>query len=1036
MTTAALGAPHPQRRTEPNVEQSAAIEFGSGALRIMAGAGAGKTYTLAHSIVSLVQRGIAAPGQILALTFTIKAAEELRTRINRTVAEQTGSAEMVDVDTYNAFGGRIVAEHGHLIGLPPDPLLLTPAEGWILLWRCMDRIDFQSIDLQHLRGGPQGSPLSKMIGFGSRLHDELRGLDEAEALLRVDEDHGNPDLGDYVRALRAYEQAKRQRGAIDFGDQIALACDLLRRPQVRNAYAERYRVVLVDEFQDTNYAQSAMVQALANAVGGNIRVVGDPNQAIYAFRGAAPDNLDRFQREEFPEAATIELRQNYRSTQSILALANAIWDDDRGPYRGNLVAASGEVGVRPRLVSCDAFADECAWIGTQIQRMVGGGRQYRDIAILVRKNSLKRSIWRALRDQRIPIEAVGGTSLYETLEVRLLISALRVIGDPNDDASLAHLLGADRWGIDEKALHRLATARSRGERLLSAARRVLQSVQDGELIELRECVEAIDRLVFRSYRVSLPRLLDDVIELVGGAFDTLERANASQFRAVVQDFASSRVDTPTLADLLGYLDLLLDAGPDDAATSEFDLGDADTVKIMTSHAAKGLEWPVVFVAGVNENDLTIRKQDRKPDLLPPVLARPVPGRPLRSEYEPGPAGAAAFLAANKEWAVHQQDLEERRVLYVALTRAQRELVLTWSATTPARKRPTRLHPWIAAVADQYDEVHAPAAQRDGRSLVGDFAAETLPAATTLLRGVEARPSLLQTMSPQWTSLGGDLEALAEGIAIFERERPRLRSAIAVMHAAEASAQHALTGATNARGPVSYSQIETHRFCPHRYYLRHVVGLPGLPEETAASVGTAVHEAIALDATSRRMGRTIALAEARTRVGLDVGAATVSAGAVAGFDPLETYFSSVDRDCEPLLVEAPFTLRLGEIVINGVIDRVHRRPGGSIEVVDYKTDRRVRSEAEIRDGLQLQVYLIACREVFPEIQPGPSRAAMFFLRANVRVELIFTPADLDAARARIQHEATRLGDVTPTQHAATPDKCRVCEFRETCRFRMS
>src|SRR5688572_18716373 len=164
-----------KERSTPNPEQIPAVEFGAGALRIMAGAGAGKTYTLTHSIISLVQRGLARPSQILAITFTVKAAEELRTRIGKAVLEMDQSGEAVDVDTYHAFGGRVVAEHGHRLGLPPDPLMLTSAESWIVLWRALDRIPFRTIDLGNLRGNVnQPSPLKSILSLGSRLADELR----------------------------------------------------------------------------------------------------------------------------------------------------------------------------------------------------------------------------------------------------------------------------------------------------------------------------------------------------------------------------------------------------------------------------------------------------------------------------------------------------------------------------------------------------------------------------------------------------------------------------------------------------------------------------------------------------------------------------------------------------------------------------------------------------------------------------------------------------------------------------------------------
>jgi DNA helicase-2/ATP-dependent DNA helicase PcrA len=1023
-----------------NIEQQAAVEFATGPLRIMAGAGTGKTETIAQSIVSLVNRGLANPSQILAVTFTIKAAEELRGRVDSAVRHLAGVDESVDVDTYHAFGGRIVAEHGYRVGLPPDPTVLTSAESWMTLWRSLDRIDFRHLELSNLRDN-QNSPLTRIIGYGSRLSDELRDLNEV-APLADSPDTDDQDLADYVGALREYGRAKQARGAIDFGDQIVLACQLLDLPDVLARYADRYRYMLVDEFQDTNFAQRVMVRKLGAALSGNVRGVGDPNQAIYAFRGAAPDNLDRFADEDFPCARTVALSRNYRSTGAILAVANAVWAGDEDPYRGNLQTDTQPFGNRPRLVACEAFADEIAYIAAEITRLVESGRQYRDVALIVRKNAVKRSLWRGLRAHGIPAEAIGGSSLYETPEVRLIISALRVIGDPQDDAALAHLLSADRWGIDERALYRLAIERVAGESLLASARRIASERDDPDLIDLNDCLKVIDGLVTRSYRVSLPRLVDDVLERIGGAFGVTEEANCRRFRGVVQVFADSRLETPNLRELLAYLDLLLATRAEEEAVSDADLGESDTVKILTAHAAKGLEFPVVFIAGANKNDFKFRNQ--RADLLTPELLRPVPGMPIREDYEVGPAGTRAFRTAIATWQKEQQSLEERRVLYVALTRAREELYLTWSRTTPTRKTPSALYELLKPVAEHCEQVSAPATRElPRRHSVGDVAREIVPGLTTLLEragsDAAADHALLGTVSPLWADVRGAPEDPRMALATFIEQRETTRGYALALRAMERAATDSLRPHREAGdGAISYSQLELFRACPHRYYLRHVIGLPGLPQTGSAQFGTDFHGAIALEARARRRGATISDESFRTWIAAaaPATASPVSESAGNSVDPATAYLASIDRMSEPLLVEEAFVLRLDDVVLNGVIDRVHRRPDGDLEVVDYKTDRQARTEDEIRAGLQLQIYLLACQDAFPEITPSPTRAAMFFVRTGDRVEMRFSDDDLTAARAEIVARARDLRTVTAEDHRAAPSTCKWCEFRLTCRHSLS
>ena len=248
----------------------------------------------------------------------------------------------------------------------------------------------------------------------SRLADERRALAEPDALIERAMEPNLEIEADYLRALTVYEDEKRRRGAIDYGDQISIACELLEVPAVCETYAGRYRYLVVDEFQDTNYAQSVMVQSLANAIGGNVRVVGDPNEAIYSFRGAAPDNLERFATTEFPDATTIPLNLNYRLDQLHPRSGNAIWAEEPGVFRGNLVAGNGEVGSRPKVVQCAAFEDEVSYIAAAIGRLVASGLRHKQIAVLVRKNRVKSEFWRGLRAWGMPAEVVGGSSLYET----------------------------------------------------------------------------------------------------------------------------------------------------------------------------------------------------------------------------------------------------------------------------------------------------------------------------------------------------------------------------------------------------------------------------------------------------------------------------------------------------------------------------------------------------------------------------------------------------------------------------------------------
>ncbi len=1039
--TGLLYAPGMKSGTVENPAQQAAIELTEGPLRIMAGAGTGKTSTLTKRILHLIDRGLARPSQILALTFTNKAVDELRSRVEDETKSLATGGERVDVDTYHAFGARIVNEFGSRMGLPADPVVLTQAESWILLWRGLDEMELEYTDFGDLQGFYGKSPLLRMIAIGSRLNDELKTLDDVEAWLHTATDRKRfESLSDAARALAWYQQRKRELGAIDFGDQIALACQLLAEPEVADIVGQRYRYVMVDEFQDTNYAQSIMVQRLVAAAHRNICVVGDPNQAIYAFRGAAPDNLERFANETFPDAVTLTLSDNYRSTQEILDLANSIWPEGSDPYRGNLRTGRKAFGPRPLLVEAEEDADELAWIAAKIADLVETRQyQYRDIAVIARKKKVNRRVFATLRDHGIPAEMIGIGSIYDTPEVREIISWLRLVANHRHDAAFAYVLLSERCGLDERALYDIAQHRTGEESLLETARRL---VLDGDASdELTGLIGSLAHLVQRSY-AGIEPLLDEIIGLREGASDPLEADNIERFAEIVRGFTSSRLATPDLQEFLAWLELLLIAGADDEAATDFTPGLANRVSIITAHAAKGLEWPVVFVAFCNFHDFFSQGRVEQ-GLLPLELTHEEPGRPLPEDFASDPKGQTAYAKALHAWQKAVVREEEFRALYVALTRAKERLFVSWARNTPSRKGQTDLHPALVDAADLFERIDAPPAETRGVSnRLKTIAPQLMTLLAPLLPGNDAQtPSAEQvaaTLQMAATEFSLPVAVLEDAWQQFQKADQLMQSQIAELAIAEAASQRP-EQRDEAPFVLSFSQLDSWERCPHLYYLRYVRQLPGAPRRWATGYGSAVHRALEAESARRQIGLPPSTAdELRAAVARDPDSASniserrlASSGAI---DPIDAWFHSPDAAAEVLLREQGFALRFGDgIVIHGVIDRVHRLPDGTAEVVDYKTNRYSSKPEEIRRGLQLPIYLIACQELFPEIQPPPERAVLFNLRHNVRTEVQWTPAELDAVRQRVIAGATTMRQADPSLHNARPDLCRSCDYRDACQF---
>ncbi len=989
-----------------NAEQLEAVEHTDVPLRLIAGAGTGKTRTLTERIAHIVRRGKAEPGEILALTFTEKAATEMAERIH--AATRHLSRQLVHVDTYNAFGGKVVEEHGYLLGLPPGLRVLTPSESWIVLWRAIqhDEIRFQSLDLFGLQGW--NSPIAKVLDLNSRLKDELVSREDLEDYGTALDDSG--EIEDIAHAIEVYQEKLRELGAIDFGDQIALAVELLRKPEVAQVYAQRYKYILVDEFQDTNYAQSVMVKLLAQ-FHRNVCVVGDPYQAIYGFRGAAPDNIDRFVR-DFPESVTRTLTQNYRSTQGILDVANSVWSDAGNGLREDLVSAEDKRG--PRVVSAvlPDRGQEIEYIASEIRRLQEAKEYaYGDMAILVRKNDLKIQLWRRLRDLGIPVEVVGGSDLFRTPEVREVIAYLRALDDPSDTASLAHALTSRVWGYDEAQFLPLAREAGWEKPLLQVLAERAATEPEGGLA--RRFLAVFDRLATLRARASLPRLIEEVISLRRTCYSELEEANVRRLKGFAYDFAANQVERVDLTDLLNYIDLVLAAGSDEDEAQE--LGATDTVKLMTAHAAKGLEWPVVFVATANNADF--RTTQLRADALPAELGHAPAGRPDPSDTE-----------AFKRWRREQQDLEDRRVFYVALTRARDRLYVTRSKL-PTHYKKERPPLEFFERAQELCDRHEPEESGDTRIVVPlrSFAEEHIA-------GVSFEPDPEPVLKEAWTAfarawrlpepertIGEALHAFREGVRRWDRwiqdweRRGEARSI-------EEPKSH------KGRPSLSYTQLSTFESCNRRYHLRYIQGLPGLPEGWKTKTGSAFHAAIERHARLRMQGYDVPFEQVLGwfRAGTEGGGGSFSAGGEEG--ALQSYWQGPDARARVLAVEEEFYLPVGDSYIHGFIDRVQQLPDGRIEIVDYKTNRRAKTEEEVRADLQLPIYVTACREV---LDLRVDIATMYFVRHNKRISIQYTEGELEEVREWLEKLASEIETIDPAR--VNTSHCKWCEFRLACSY---
>ena len=665
-----------------NPAQARAVTHAGSPLLIIAGAGSGKTRVLTHRIAHLIATGRARPGEILAITFTNKAAAEMRERVTALVGP---AGERMWVSTFHSACVRILRREHEAAGLRSTFSIYDAADSTRLV-----TLVVRELGIDSKRFTPKA--------FAHRISDLKNELvtpeDFAERAVT-----SNPFERHLAEVYRAYQARLGAANALDFDDLIMRAVRLLQtRPAVAEMYRRRFRHILVDEYQDTNHAQYVLVRELVGGPGtsgagsplppGELTVVGDSDQSIYAFRGATIRNIEEFE-QDYPSARTILLEQNYRSTQNILSAANAVISRNSGRREKNLWTDSGD---GPAIVGyvADSEHDEARWISQEIDRLsdVEGVRP-RDVAVFYRTNSQSRALEEAFLRSGQPYKVVGGTRFYERREIKDAIAYLRAVDNPDDDVNLRRILNVPKRGLGDKAESVLAEHAARhgvsfGTAIADAAgalRPASEGDAAGDLDAPGHEPPAVEGLTARA-RTQTTRFHELLTSLRGrltegdGVADLLDSAldasgylaelrasddpqdatrveNLAELHSVASDFQAANPEG-TLADFLERVSLVADSdqlpqAADLAAMSEGERAAAAAaeeqgqVTLMTVHTAKGLEFPVVFVTGM----------------------------------EDGTFPHSRALAEDAELA------EERRLAYVALTRARQRLYVTRAAVRSA-----------------------------------------------------------------------------------------------------------------------------------------------------------------------------------------------------------------------------------------------------------------------------------------------------------------------------------------------------------------
>lgn len=983
-----------------NSEQREAVTTTEGPLLIIAGAGTGKTAVIARRIAYIIEKKLAKPSEILALTFTDKAAAEMEERVD--VQVPYGFIDTW-ISTFHAFGDRILRDNVLEIGLTPDFKILSRPQQVLFFQQNLFRIP-----LDYWR--PLSNPtkfIGAILAFFSRLKDENVRPNEfslyAKRLTTNAKDKKAKiearKYKELAQAYESYEKFKTEAGFLDFGDQVVKTIELFeKRPKILSQYQNQFKYILVDEYQDTNYAQNELANILATKHH-NLCVCGDDDQSIYRFRGAAISNILEFKK-NYPHAKQVVLTQNFRSTQSILNSAYRLIrhnDPDRLEVQNKIdkkLKSVGIGGLPPQEIFADTISEEADLVAAEIEKLMAKKRKpatsnqtqgtsysYRDFAILVRANSQADHFLRALNMKGIPHKFVGSSGLYQQEEISVLISFLVAISNFEDSLNLYNLMTSDIYEMPPTDAIKLTSFAKRKNRPLYYVLKNLDSLKNSRNtngyndLEISEESKAIvekllldlEEAIKLSRRENAGRVLYDFLKRIGylsklerkeGIEGQIKIQNIAKFFDKIKEFSDvARVETTV--QFVEYLDAVRGAG-DDPATVEFD-PDLDAVNVMTVHGAKGLEFPVVFLVNLVSDRFPTRGRGDAIDVPEAIIKETLP---------------------TGDW--HLQ--EERRLFYVGMTRAKDLLYFSWSRDVGGA-RIRKISPFVLEALD-IAKSDAQLAKLSPLEKIEKFAPPPQRTAQTLLFDV-------------------DVLKLTQGA------------------------------------------VDDYITCAYKYRYIHILKIP-IMRHHAIVYGAALHSAVAEFMRAKKNGRLMKLPQL-----LEVfenswdseGFLTVEheeKRKTQGKLALEAFYKRQlkTRDI-PSLIEAGFKFSTKEVTITGRYDRVDVKPASKVTIIDYKSSENIDQEkanTQAKESTQLAIYALA---YFKNYRIIPEKVGLHFLETGIEGFYSPTQKDLEKTEnliletaAKIRHDMISGSFVANPKYFGREPACVYCPYNSICRFSLA
>lgn len=988
-----------------NKAQSDAVNHKSGPLLIIAGAGTGKTAVITQRILNIVNKGWAMPSEVLALTFTEKSSKEMLERVD---IEMPYGYEEMWISTFHSFCDKILRQESIFMGLNPNYKLMTESEAYILFRR---NIFNMPLDIFRPLGNPSGF-ITQILNHFSRLQDEDITPDEYIQYAKSLKDETSefskeltkPQVLELANTYKVFTEIKLKESKLDFGDLINTVLKLFRdRPNILKKYHSRFKYILVDEFQDTNYTQNVLVNMIATGVDykkmkgdvnfdrANITVVGDDDQSIYKFRGAAISNIIQF-KQMYPNVKKVVLTENYRSKQEILDSAHRLVQNNN-PYRlevteeinKKLIAkADFEKDEKDciNVILANMGSQEADLVANEIHGLVVKQEKFSfsDIAILVRSNNQSDDFVQSLRYMGIPYKFGGYKGLYNTDEIKTLISYLRLLCDYDSSIHIFNIFSLKTWGFEPREVVEIMRySRKVNEPVFNLLESILES-DDENILKLKgrlsstalTSIGKIVKIISNGFKYvkegkGVGYILYDFFEKSGWKALLIEEEN--QFKVenirkyfeMIKSFEQSNSGS-TIYEYLEYLEYSLEIGENPSVNNE-GLLDYEGVNILTVHSAKGLEFPVVFMVNLIDDRFPTRSREDK-------LAIP---NELIKEVLSGEEGSNEHIQ------------EERRLFYVGMTRAKQKLYLCASKSYSGAGRTRRVSGFLNEAL--------------GRDVNED------------LLKVEVKDEAVAFQVYQRTSGVDMIDYKKVGVQLSNQ--------------------------------FSYSQLSTYEACPRQYKYSYILRIPQ-PASAALSFGNTVHNSLRTFYEKHNAARgglegQIDFPTKKSLVELyesfwESDGYESKEHEKRRFDfgkrSMERYFEHMyTKDDNPIELEKSFKYAIDDFSVIGKIDRIdlieNRDSVKHVEIIDYKSGK-AKSQKDANSNWQLVFYALVAEKLWGFVV---EKASYIYVEHGKKVEVSVTTRRKSNVIGKVRKivEKIREGDFSvPRSH-----NCMYCSYNDIC-----